>query len=118
MPHVRKTFDELESRYHGAVKLVRKDLGITGFGVQIFDFPAGGATPEHDESSTGQEELYVGLAGSGWLEVDGERVALGPETVVLVPPGTPRRTVAGEDGLRFLCIGGKPGAYAPTEKFS
>jgi len=119
VPYVKKRFDELESRAGGAVKLVRRDLGITAFGAQIFDFPEGAATPEHDEAGTGQEELYVHLAGAGWLEIDGERVEFEPETVVLVPPGTRRRTVAGPGGLRFLCVGGAPGrAYEPFAKFS
>jgi quercetin dioxygenase-like cupin family protein len=119
MPHRRLRFDDASTIFNGAVKLLRRDLGVTAFGIQVFDFPPGGRGIEHDESSTGQEEVYVGLAGSGWIEVDGERVPLEPRVAVAIPAGTPRRTYAGEEGLSYLCVGGVPGdAYHAVERFS
>ncbi|MDX6647510.1 MAG: hypothetical protein QOK40_3237 [Miltoncostaeaceae bacterium] len=118
MPHRRLRFDDASTIFNGAVKLLRRDLGITAFGIQVFDFPPGARGIEHDESSTGQEEVYVGLAGSGWIEVDGERVPLEPRVAVAVPAGTARRTCAGEEGLSYLCVGGVAGgAYEPVERF-
>lgn len=119
MAHTRRTFTELRRAFDGRVGLVRHDMGISGFGVQLFDFrPGDDGPPRHDEASTGQEELYVGLAGSGWIEVDGEEIAFGPETLVAIPPGTMRKIRVGATGLRYLCIGGVPKtAYEPSEKF-
>lgn len=117
MSYVRKPFDEMSSRGSGVVKLARRDLGITAFGMQVFDFPPGAATPEHTESG-GQEEVYVGLSGSGWVEVEGEQVPLGPRVAVSVMPGTSRRTVAGPDGLSFLAVGAVPhGEHEAPAKF-
>lgn len=48
--------------------------------------------------------LIVGMTGSGWVEIDGERVALAPGTVVHVPKGTSRSTHAGDDGVGYLTV--------------
>ena len=40
---------------------------------------------EHDELTTGQEELFVPLRGTGYLQIDGETVDLEPGRYVLVP---------------------------------
>jgi uncharacterized cupin superfamily protein len=119
MAHTRKTFPELCWVFEGRVALVRHDMGISGFGIQLFDFqPGDDGPPEHDEAPSGQEEIYVGLGGSGWIEVDGERLEFGPETMISVPPGTMRNVHVGQAGLRYLCIGGVPGqAYEPSAKF-
>ena len=49
MSYVRKTIDELTAQFGGVVRLVRKDLGITAFGCQIFELPANAAAPRHNE---------------------------------------------------------------------
>ena len=119
MAHTRRTFPELSQAFEGRVAFVRHDMGISAFGVQLFDFRAGDdGPPEHDEASSGQEELYLGLSGSGWIEVDGEQLEFGPEILVAIPPGTTRKVLIGADGLRYLCVGGVPGGtYQPSEKF-
>jgi quercetin dioxygenase-like cupin family protein len=48
--------------------------------------------------------LIVGMAGSGWVEIDGDRVALEPGTVVHVPKGASRATRAGDDGVGYLTV--------------
>jgi uncharacterized cupin superfamily protein len=119
MPHQRLRFEDASTIFNGAVKLLRRDLGITAFGIQVFDLPPGAGGAEHDESSTGQEEVCVGLAGSGWIEADGEQVPFGPRVAVAIPAGTRRRTRAGDEGLSYLCVGGVPGAaYQPVKRFS
>lgn len=116
--YVKKSFEELDSWGDGVVKLVRTSVGATAFGMQIFEFREGSATPLHDESASGQEELYMGLEGQGWMELDGERVTLGPREVIFVPPGVPRTTVAGPGGLTFLAVGAVPHPDGgPNRKF-
>jgi hypothetical protein len=39
MSYVRRTIDEMTTRFGGAIKLARTDLGITAFGCQIFELP-------------------------------------------------------------------------------
>jgi len=57
--------------------------------------------------------VFVVRRGTGELVIDGETVALAPETIVRVGPGAKRQIKPGADGMRLLAIGGTPGeAYA------
>ena len=87
-------------------------MGIEGFGAQIMDLPPDYSTKSHNESDSGQQELYVALRGSGAVVVHGDddqRLALDPEHLVAVDPEHDRTLTSGSDGLRVLCIGGAPG---------
>jgi uncharacterized cupin superfamily protein len=108
--------DDLPQLWDGFAKLVRTGLGISAFGVQIMDLPPDYATESHDESDTGQQELYVALRGSGAVVAGDQRLALDPEHLVRVDAGVDRVLTSGPDGLRVLCVGGVPGAaYTPPE---
>jgi hypothetical protein len=115
--YVRKTVRELSSRFPGVVKLVRREMGITAFGVQIFELPPDASGPLHSEALTGQEELYVNLGRSGWIQAHEERLAFGPDTLIFVAPCIERQTVAGPDGLTYLCVGApRGGPYRPPDQ--
>jgi mannose-6-phosphate isomerase-like protein (cupin superfamily) len=112
--HAAHAVDDLPQLWDGFAKLVRAGLGITAFGVQIMDLPPDYATEAHDESDTGQQELYVALRGAGAVVIGDERLALDPEHLVRVDAGTDRVLASGPDGLRVLCVGAVPGAaYEP-----
>ena len=111
-----KAIDELPTLWDGFAKLVRAGLDITAFGANIMDLPPDYSTTSHDESQTGQEELYVALRGSGTVDIDDTRVPLDADHLVRVDPGTTRALSSGPEGLRVLCIGGVPGGtYQPQE---
>jgi quercetin dioxygenase-like cupin family protein len=100
----------------GTFKFVRHHLGATAFGFAQIDFPPDKVGSEHDETQTGQEEVYLTLSGSGTIEIDGEPVEMKPGRYVLVGPDSRRRPSAGPDGMSFLVIGGVPGGvYEPRE---
>lgn len=109
--------DELPTLWDGFAKLVRKGLGITAFGVQIMDMPPDHVTRSHDESASGQEELYIALRGSGTIRLDsGDELPLDPDHVARIGPSIARTLTAGSDGVRVLCVGGTPGeAYELLE---
>ena len=102
--------DDLPQIWDGFAKLVRTGLGITAFGVQIMDLPPDYTTAAHDESDTGQQELYVALAGAGAVVAGDERLPLDPDHLVRVDAGVDRVLTSGPAGLRVLCVGGVPGA--------
>lgn len=78
--------------------------------MQIIRMPADyGDYPEHDHEQDGQEEVYIALDGSGWIDIDGERVELAKDVLVRIAPGVKRKVHAGPDGLKMLVIGGCPG---------
>jgi mannose-6-phosphate isomerase-like protein (cupin superfamily) len=115
-PYASKAVDELPGLWDGFALLVRAGLGISAFGANIMVLPPDYTTEPHDESDTGQQELYVALAGSGTVDVDGARLTLDPDHLVRVDAGTARTLSSGPGGLRILCVGGVPGAaYRPPD---
>ena len=111
-----RSVDELPTLWDGFAKLVRAGLEITGFGANIMDLPPDYSTTAHNESESGQEELYVALRGSGSVDVDGRSLPLDAEHLVRVDARTDRVVSSGPDGLRVLCVGGVPGGvYEPPD---
>ena len=115
--YTAKQIDELEAIYLGGFKRARAELGVESFGMQVIDMPPSyDGAPEHDHAESGMEEVYVPLRGSGEIEVDGERLALDPGTIIRVGPSARRKLWAGPEGVRILALGGVPGqAYEPPE---
>lgn len=104
--HTVKSIDEMEAIHGGIVKLAGAEVGISSFGMQVFDFPADfSAYPEHDHSEDGQEEVYAVLEGSAEFEVDGERVSIDRGRLLRVAPGVKRKLLPGAGPVRILAIG-------------
>ena len=73
----------------------------------------GGRTQRHYHADT--EEIYFVTAGRGEMELDGERVELGPGETVAIPPGAWHEiTALGEEELRFLCCCAPPYRHEDT----
>lgn len=110
--------DELPPLWDGFARLVRAGLDIEGFGANIMNLPPDYSTRSHDETGTGQEELYVCLSGSGALVLDesGEELALDAGHLAAVGPAVARTLRSGSEGLRVLIVGGTPGKpYEPLD---
>ena len=106
-----KSLDEFEAIYRGAFRKVRAGLGVTAFGVAVFDLPPNfDQYPEHDHGEDGQEEVYTALSGSAVLATDAEEHRLEPGVFARVGPGQARRIVTAAEPVRILAVGGKPGA--------
>jgi hypothetical protein len=86
---------------------VREHLGIHAFGINAYT-PGDDGTliDEHDESGSGQEELYIVLDGTATFEVDGETLDAPAGTFVFVRPEAPRKAIG--DGT-VLALGATPG---------
>lgn len=108
--YTAKKLSEMEAGFGGGFIKARAELGVTAFGFQVIQLPPSyGDYPEHDHADSGQEEVFLALAGSGWMDIEGERVELDGETFVRVGPEVKRKVHSGPDGLRMLVIGGCPG---------
>ena len=107
----------MEAGFGGGFVKARAELGVTAFGMQVIQLPPDYADyPEHDHAESAQEEVFVALSGSGWIEIEGERVELDDETIVRVGAEARRKVYAGPQGLRMLALGGCPGeAYEIVE---
>jgi tetratricopeptide (TPR) repeat protein len=95
---------------------IRRELDVQAFGINAWSGDEGTSlVGEHDETSSGHEELYLVVAGSALFTVDGEDSVAPPGTVVFVrDPAQKRKAVAAEDGTTIVSVGGKAGeAYVP-----
>jgi len=59
------------------------------------------ATERHYHAEA--EEIYYVVEGSGEMELDGDRRAVGVGDAVLIPPGARHQIRADGNGIRFLC---------------
>ena len=97
--------DEIEKR--GRDIPVREYLGISSFGANAYTPGEDGRLiGEHDESGSGQEELYIVLDGNATFEVDGETFDAPAGTFVYVGPEARRKATG--DGT-ILALGATPG---------
>jgi hypothetical protein len=86
---------------------MREHLGIHAFGINAFASGEDGTlVNDHDETGTGQEELYIVLDGNVTFEVDGEVVDARPGTLIFAGPES-RRKATGEGTV--LVVGATPG---------
>ncbi len=95
----------------GAVRFVRRELGVEAFGVNWFVIPPNGVGREHDESESGQEEVNV-IVGRLGLVPDRRRgrarCASAPSSAST--PGRRASPIAGPEGMTMIGIG------APTRE--
>jgi mannose-6-phosphate isomerase-like protein (cupin superfamily) len=113
--HTVKRISEMEASFGGGFVKVRAELGVSSFGAQVIQLPPNeDRYPLHDHVKDGQEEVFVVLAGSGWMEIEDERIDLDGETMVRVGPEPKRKVFSGPEGLRMLVIGGVPGKAYET----
>jgi hypothetical protein len=101
----------------GAVRFVRRELGLEAFGINWFELPPDAPGHEHDETGTGQEEINLVVAGSGVWRVDGREVPVKVGTFLRFDPETTRQPVAGPDGMTFIGVGARRGSYEPHGPF-
>jgi uncharacterized cupin superfamily protein len=105
-----KNIDDMYSTYLGGFKHARAELGVTSFGMQVIDLPAGSdGHPEHDHSEAGQEEVFVVLSGSADIKIEGDTIRLEPGNMIRVGPSTRRKLVTTDQPARILALGGVPG---------
>ena len=101
----------------GAVRFIRRSLGVEAFGINRFDLRPGTRGREHDEAASGQEEVVIVLAGDGHWEADGATVPVREGSMIRFDPDTTRCPVAGPHGLSFIAVGCAPGGYRPHGPF-
>jgi hypothetical protein len=110
--------DSMESIHGGLARRARASLGVSAWGMQVLTLPPdwdGYPEHNHDEHAfdPNQEEVYVPLAGSAALIAGPDEFELTPGMMARVGPRQARRIVPGPDGIRFLALGGRPGAFDP-----
>jgi hypothetical protein len=101
----------------GAVRFVRRRLGVEAFGINWYEIPPNTEGHEHDESTSAQEEVNVIIHGSGMYRVDGEIVPVESGTFLRFDPETIRCPIAGPEGMTMIAVGARRGSYEPRGPF-
>ena len=83
----------------GRRKLIARELGAQAVKLNRFDSEPGQEGSAHDELESGQEEIYVPVAGSGRIVIGTDEIELEPGRFVLVSPEETRQVIAGAEGL-------------------
>ena len=90
----------------GAVRFVRRELGVEAFGINWFELPPNAEGREHDEAQSGQEEVNVIVRGSRRLSRSRARRSRSrPARSSASTRSTTRQPVAGPDGITMVAIG-------------
>jgi quercetin dioxygenase-like cupin family protein len=84
----------------------------TDLHVNLVALDAGEEIGEHVNESL--DVLLTCLVGQGELRIDDEAIPLGSGTVCVIPMGSRRRIVAGNNMLRSTTCHRKPGGLMPT----
>jgi quercetin dioxygenase-like cupin family protein len=91
-------------------KSVRHHFGITAFGINAVTKDAGNVLiPEHDETASGQQELYFVHAGEVKATLDGEEVTVPAGSLVHCEPGAKRKFESAASPTTLIVIGASPG---------
>jgi quercetin dioxygenase-like cupin family protein len=96
--------------------LARKALGTAAFGFNLVEIGPGGQIPEHDESGSGQVELYVILEGDAVLRLEGEDHPAPAGTFASIEPPASRTILNRSEGkVTAMLIGVQPdGDFKPA----
>jgi mannose-6-phosphate isomerase-like protein (cupin superfamily) len=101
-------FGMIDELGEGVFRKVRRELGVTAFGVNVLVIPAGVEARPHFHEE--QDELYFVHAGRAKFALPGESRELGPGGLCHVESTTPRQiTSVGEEDLVMLVVGAKGG---------
>jgi len=111
----RDEFETMEGSGGATWKLARKALGTEAFGYNLVEIAPGGEIPEHDESESGQVELYIVLEGEAVMRLDGTEHLAPAGTFASIEPPTKRTILNRSDApVLAMLIGVDPsGGYEP-----
>ncbi len=95
--------------------LARKALGLQSFGMNGVELPPGETIPEHDETESDQEEVFIVLSGEATMVIDGEDHLARAGTYTRLDP-EPKRTVVNRsdaDATILIVSAPRTSGYTP-----
>jgi hypothetical protein len=101
----------------GAVRFVRRELGVEAFGINWYEIPPNAEGRKHDENESGQEEVNVIVRGTGVYRIEREEVPFTAGMIFRFDPETTRQPVGGPDGFAMVAVGARRGSYEPRGPF-
>ena len=112
----RDEFESMEGSGDSTWRLARKALGTSAFGFNLVEIAPGGQIPEHDESGSGQVELYAILEGEAVLRIESDDHPAPAGTFASIEPPASRTILNRSEGpVIALLIGVSPeGDFEPS----
>ena len=112
-----KEIPPVEADWPARWKSIRHHFGITAFGINGCSKDAGEVmVPEHDETASGQQEVFFVHEGEALVTIDGEEMTVPAGSIVAVEPHVKRQLVANASPTTIILVGGPPGkAYQVGE---
>jgi quercetin dioxygenase-like cupin family protein len=109
----RDDLETMEGSGETTWHLARKGLEEPAFGFNLVTIGPGGQIPEHDETASGQSEVFVIIEGDAKFRLDDEDHAAPAGTLARMSPETKRTIVNDSDSpVTALLIGVHPeGSY-------
>ncbi|WP_436903745.1 cupin domain-containing protein [Halovenus halobia] len=92
----------------GGMWFLKDELDAKTLGLTVLELEPGGKGKEHDESTTGQEEVYYVVSGTVTVHLDGEQVSVGPEEAIRVDAAQRRQIENAGDQRATLVLAGAP----------
>jgi quercetin dioxygenase-like cupin family protein len=111
----RDEFESMEGSGDSTWRLARRALGTSAFGFNLVEIDPGGQIPEHDETGSGQVELFIVLEGEAVMRLGGEEHPAPAGTFASIEPPVSRTILNRSDSpVAALLIGVQPaGGYEP-----
>jgi len=97
--------------------LARKSLGLQSFGMNVAELPPGEMIPEHDETGSDQEEVFIVLSGDATVVIDGVDHPAPAGTFARLDP-EPTRTVVNRsaaDAVVLIVSAPRASGYKPLD---
>jgi uncharacterized cupin superfamily protein len=88
--------------------LARKSIGLQSFGMNVVELPPGETIPEHDETESDQEEVFIVLSGEPTMVIDGEEHPAPAGTFTRLDPEPKRFVVNHSDADATVLIVSAP----------
>jgi hypothetical protein len=88
----------------------RRQLDLEAVGLGLINLPPDeGYTFTHSHAE--QEEVYIVVSGSGFIQINGELIELEQGDIVRVSPSAKRALKANQNGMFAICAGAVPMGY-------
>ena len=114
-----RRLQEFDAIFGGGMRRVRAGLGVSSFGLQVVELPAGfDGYPDHCHIHDRQEEVYIPMSGSCNLTVGGVDHRIGCGDYVRVGPTEHRKITTSDSPVRLLVIGATPGEPYEAPEFT
>jgi mannose-6-phosphate isomerase-like protein (cupin superfamily) len=91
----------------GGMWFLKEELGTNHLGVTVLELEPDGKGKTHDESESGQEEVYYVVEGEIDIELEGETVTLGTDEAIRLDPSERRQIHnRGDERAKLVLVGG------------